>query len=576
MTTIQRFSTTFLRLAPIAAVVGALLLTSCSDPQKVARKQLQEKGYEVAARGMIVAAGAGDIESLRLFQEAGFEIDAVDDKGNTPLIRAAANGHLDAVEAILGMGADPRHANRVGRDALISSSGKGFADVARMLVSRGSDLSARDQEGWSALSLAAYNGHAEVVSLLSSQASPEDLDDALLVASFSGDAGVISALLGQGANINARSPESKTPLMIASEGGKIDAVRVLLQNMANPYSEDSSGRTAANLADQAGFAEVKTLILSPDQWGATEESQEVLKEMALAQQALSAEGAIEETLAPAEVANPDTSGSDRVEKAPDAPVAGTEVAEASAATAAAEVTGPARATQAAGKEAEGRNDEVVVAEAVSPETAAAPQAKRSPVPDRVKLREEAKKKPIVALNGSTIRSKTPREAPVKSMVLASFHEEPLPIAVAKVDGNRAEIRRLDRDTEQPVEVEPGQVIPGTAFEVQEVTRKFVSSKEGKGRMVDVSRVKVHNLESGATHLLVTDVAGQSSDTYAILTAPNSRYRYVVKSGDVFRTSQPGMGEKEFQVLDIRAEGVVVKDLATEEVLTIARDGVISF
>lgn len=94
-------------------------------------------------------------------------------------------------------------------------------------------------------------------------------------------------------------------------------------------------------------------------------------------------------------------------------------------------------------------------------------------------------------------------------------------------------------------------------------------------MVDVSRVKVENTQKGSTHFLVKDVSGQTADTYAILTAPNSQYRYVVKAGDVFRTTQPDTGTKDFQVLDIRANGVVIKDLATEEVVTVARDGVIA-
>lgn len=523
-------------------LLGSLLITSCSNPEKAARKQLEEKGYEIAARGMIVAASTGDLDSLRLFQQAGFDIDAVDGTGNTPLIKAASSGQRDMVEQILGMGADPRHVNKVGRDALLTAAGKGYADVARMLVSRGSDATIKDIEGWTALSLASYNGHSEVVSLLSAAAAPDALDDALLVASFSGDTAVISTLLGQGANINARSPESKTPLMIAAEGGKEKAVRVLLQNMANPYSEDSSGATAANLAERAGFDEVRTLILTPDEWGVTKESQEVMKEMAMAQQALVAEGTIEETLAPAPEA---------VVETPDQSDEGESVAPATVAE---------------------EQQPTSVGEGI----AAASDRNPGGVPNRAQIRKDAKSKPIVAINGSTIRSSTPKQAPVKSMVLASFHEEPLPIAVADVNGNRAEFRRLDRDVDTPVEVVPGEVIPGTPFEVKEVTRKFVSSKEGKGRMVDVSRVKVQNIESGATHLLVKDVAGQSSDTYAILTAPNSKYRYVVKSGDIFRTSQPGSGEKDFQVLDIRAEGVVVKNLQTEEVLTIARDGVLSF
>lgn len=507
------------------ALMLAFLATSCSDPQKQARRALDEKGYGTSVNDMIMAAAAGDTESIELFQAMGLDIDSKDRVGNTALIKAAGGGHARAVERILGMGADPRHQNSMGRDALITASAKGFEQVSRMLLSRGGDITVKDSEGWSALSIAAFNGHADVVSLLSSQASPTALDDALLVASFNGDEEVISRLLGAGANINARSPASMTPLMIAAEGGKLDAVRTLLQNQANPYSETNDGLTAAMLAEKKGFNDVGLLIMSPGQWGSSPESEEVLREMAEAQKALIAEAAVEETLVETESAPASLPGEENTERM---------------------------------DPAEQANASTTVAMTQSPSS---------------KVREESKSKPIAALNGSTIHSRSVKEAPVQSMILAAYHEEPLPLSVSNIDGNSADIRRLDQEG-APITVEAGTDIPGTPFTVKEVTRKFVSSKEGKGRMVDVSRVKVENTESGATHLLVNDISGHSSDTYAILTAPDSKYRYVVKSGDVFRTSQPTTGVKDYQVLDIRASGVVVKDLATEEVLTIARDGVI--
>ena len=520
----------------IITVGASLFLIGCSDPQKQAQKILEEKGYEAINRDLLVAAGAGDSKSLIHFQDAGLAIDSVDGKGNTALIKAASAGQLETVERILGMGADPRHRNQDGRDALLTASAKGYEDVARMLLSRGADASTKDKESWSALSIAAYNGHTEVVSLLSSRATPDELDDALLVASFSGDPKVISKLLGLGANINARSPEGKTPLMISAGGGKTEAVRTLLQNYANPYAENNDGKTAANLAELAGHEDVKVLILSPNDWGTSPESAEVAEERLAAREALVAGVAVEETLDSTELA----------EAAPDA-------------------TEPSQPRQAGQLHAGTANASVTTPAVASPS-----DRKQTVVK---KVREEAKSKPVAALNGSTIHSTTPKVAPVKSMILASYHEEPLPIAVEKVDGNRAQIRRLDQEKDA-VEVTPGAVIPGTPYEVKEVTRKFVSSKEGKGRIVDVSRVIVENKESGATHLLVQDVYGQPSDTYAILTSANSSYRYVVKRGDVFRTSQPDLGVKDYQVFDIRASGVVVKDLATGEVVTIARDGVV--
>lgn len=556
----------------IAVTLGtSLLFVGCSDPQKQARKSLEKKGYEMTLKDLLVAASAGDVESIDLFNSAGVEIDGADRSGNTALIKAASAGHLQAVEKILGLGADPRQVNSVGRDALISAAARGYEDVARMLLNRGADSTIKDTEGWGALSIAAYNGHAGVVSLLSANATPAELDDALLVSSFSGDPKVINTLLGQGANINARSPESKTPLMIAAGVGKIDAVRVLLQNQANPFAVDLENKTAANLAQVAGFEEVTKLITNPEAWGTSKEGLEVAVEMAKAQEALGGAG-VEETLTKsAPVKTTDAAGTTTTP----------EVATTAATTAAT----PAGESQAAPTLSAATPVNTVAATPANPAAgiASAPlaanntsvPATRPAVQAARQLREESKSKPIVALNGSTIHSRTPEEAPVKTMVLAAYHEESLPIVVDHVDGTSASVRRLDAPGADPVAVEQGSIIPGTDYRVEEVTTRFVSSKEGQGRMVDVSRVKVEDTKNGSTHFLVKDVSGQTADTYAILTAPDSQYRYVVKAGDVFRTTQPDRGTVEYQVLDIRPTGVVIKDLATDEVVTVARDGVVA-
>lgn len=573
------------------AALGAFLslfLFGCSDPQKVARKAVEEKGYELSVKDLLVAAAAGDVGGLEQFHAAGFDMDTADYAGNTALIKAAGAGQSQAVERLLGMGADPRKTNGVGRDALLAASAKGYEDVARLLLGRGADTTLRDSEGWGALSLAAFNGHAGVVSLLASGAPPSELDDALLVASFSGDARVIDTLLGQGANINARSPESKTPLMIASEAGKIEAVRTLLQNQANPFAVDLNNQTAANLALAAGHESVSQLITDRDSWGTSPEGEKLAGEMESARNALTG-GGVEETLLEGKpLQGEPNSGllvktSESGPPAPGSPAAAT----AGPASGGASASSASSATVLATRPASG--DEKAAAQAGIAEAskeegragavpgAAAPLAARNETQARIettrKVREEARAKPIVALNGSTIHSRAPRQAPVKGMVLAAYHEESLPLVVDGVSGSTASVRRLDRNGGS-IAVEKGSVVPGTPYKVNEVTPRFVSSKEGKGRMVDVSRVEVVDTQSGSTHTLVKDASGQTADTYAILTAPDSRYRYVVKAGDVFRTTQPEVGTKDYQVLDIRANAVVIKDLATEEVTTVARDGVI--
>lgn len=578
-----------------AACLGlAMMFSGCSDPQKVARKAVKEKGYELSVKDLLVAAAAGDVAGLEHFQTAGFDMDSVDPAGNTALIKASGAGQGQAVERLLGMGADPRKINGVGRDALISASAKGYEEVARLLLSRGADTTVRDREGWGALSIAAFNGHANVVSLLASAATPSELDDALLVASFSGDAKVIDTLLGQGANINARSPESKTPLMIASESGKLEAVRTLLQNQANPFAVDLNNQTAANLALSAGHENVSQLITTPDEWGKSPQGEKLAGEMENARTALAGSG-VEETLLEGKPLQGEPTRDLLVRKADSATASvgtkasgpGGTVENPPSGDKAARQASPAEtvaATRPSPKAPQGPPSAnpggkpgapALVAEAipVAVPVVASADTKHSRIETSRKVREESKAKPIVALNGSTIHSRAPAEAPVKSMVLAAYHEESLPLVVDGVNGSTASVRRLDQ-TSGSIAVEKGRIIPGTPYKVKEVTPRFVSSKEGKGRMVDVSRVEVEDTKNGSTHTLVRDASGQTADTYAILTAPNSQYRYVVKAGDVFRTTQPEIGARDYQVLDIRANAVVIKDLSTDEVTTVARDGVI--
>jgi len=578
----------------LVLLLGALLaVTSCGDPKKQASRDLKQRGYELSAKDFILAAGSGDLDSLELFARSGLEVDVTDEAGNTALIRAASSGHREVVERLLGMGADPRHLNREGRDALIVASAKGFEEIARLLLSRGSDFNLRDAEGWSALTIAAYNGHEDVVSLLSTSVLSTALDEALLVASFSGDTRVIGALLSQGADINSRSPEGKTPLMIASEAGKLSAVRVLLQSHANPYAEVEEGINAGVLAARAGHEEIQQLISDPDSWGSSAETERIVSEKSAAQEALFASEPVEEILGaalPDEVQDltggPSPRDAGTADRGGDAVAPGAAGAGAVATLADGADGAPAPGAwgsvpdlAASGEPAAGPaagDTGTRAAQATAPVAASMPRTAAAGAPSpqlRAQVREEAASKPVVAMNGSTIRSTSPEVAPVRTMVLASFHQEPIPLRVTHVESGRAEVRRLDQPLAPLVEVAPGEIIPGTNYEVLGLERRFVSSKEGKGRMVDVSRVKVHDRDTGATHLLMKDVSGQSADTYAILTAPNSQYRYVVKAGDVFRSAQPGAGERDYQVLDIRPSGVVVKDLATAEVLTIARDGV---
>jgi ankyrin repeat protein len=94
-------------------------------------------------------------------------VDLVDDRGDTALALAAANGRAGVVQALLAAGADTGVANAAGRTALIAASGRaGCGDSVSALLEARADVEARDSRGRTALLHACEVGDVEVARLL--------------------------------------------------------------------------------------------------------------------------------------------------------------------------------------------------------------------------------------------------------------------------------------------------------------------------------------------------------------------------------------------------------------------------
>jgi hypothetical protein len=83
---------------------------------------------------------------------------------------------------------------------------------------------------------------------------------ALQSAAASGDTLRTTALLNQGAALDARDEHGRTPLMLAVMQGKLDVVRLLLNRGADPNIADSAGRTPLQQAKQENLREVAALL----------------------------------------------------------------------------------------------------------------------------------------------------------------------------------------------------------------------------------------------------------------------------------------------------------------------------
>ena len=83
---------------------------------------------------------------------------------------------------------------------------------------------------------------------------------ALLSAAASGDTAQTTALLNQGAALEARDEAGRTPLMLAVMQRKPEVVRLLLDRGADPNVADSAGRTPLQQAKQDNLREIAALL----------------------------------------------------------------------------------------------------------------------------------------------------------------------------------------------------------------------------------------------------------------------------------------------------------------------------
>jgi len=122
-----------------------------------ARTELEKKGYTYTEASFTECAKKGDIDAVKLFLAEGIDINAVNERGQTALIRAAEYQRTEVVTLLLEKGADVK---------FIEAAGAGNCVIMKQLVEKGADINAKDYENTTPLHFACMWGHVEAVSLL--------------------------------------------------------------------------------------------------------------------------------------------------------------------------------------------------------------------------------------------------------------------------------------------------------------------------------------------------------------------------------------------------------------------------
>ena len=188
-----------------------------------------------------------------LFVAACFSTARADD--HVDFFRAVAVDNALTVRELLERGFDPNTRSEKGQTALYLAMREGSPRVAAALIAhRHTRIDAANEAGETAVMMAALRGNLEwTAKLLDLGAALERPGWAPLHYAATGpEPMVVTLLLDRGAQVDARSPNGSTPLMMAARYGAEGSVDLLLARGADPRRRNDIGLAPVDFAKQSG------------------------------------------------------------------------------------------------------------------------------------------------------------------------------------------------------------------------------------------------------------------------------------------------------------------------------------
>lgn len=205
-------------------------LDNADDLEAIRESIIQ--GADALDDALFQAAEIGDVQSVKELIAIGANIHSKDRLvGDTPLIFAANNGHLEVVRLLLTKGAKDLYG------AIFNAASSGHIDIVKLLIEQGADLPALNE----ALSGAARSDQLEIVNLLI--ASGAEIGYALPGFALRGRSALAQKLLENGADMNITGCDGTTALFRFVKCRELELTTELLNRGCSIDSE-----TLCNLA----------------------------------------------------------------------------------------------------------------------------------------------------------------------------------------------------------------------------------------------------------------------------------------------------------------------------------------
>ncbi|KAI6660867.1 hypothetical protein LOD99_13591 [Oopsacas minuta] len=198
------------------------------------------------------------------------DVNQRDKSGYMGLHWAAFHGHYACVVALL-KAKDRIDINAIdngGGTPLMKASFKGQTPIVKLLLDNGANENMKDNKGMLAVHFASEKGHDECIVLLTAdrkninESSNPLMITPLYKAVLNNEEAACRTLIDIGADVNCIDSNQKTPLMISCSKGHVQIARLLLDKNAHLNARDSRRMTALHYACQWGHPDCVELLVN--------------------------------------------------------------------------------------------------------------------------------------------------------------------------------------------------------------------------------------------------------------------------------------------------------------------------
>ena len=211
------------------------------------------------------AAEGGDTDIIDLIHTHLLNIELKTGKGHTPLMVAAGSGKLQAVNWFLEKGATVPCEDNRGWNTLHIATSSGDTDIIDLIHTHLPNVDSKTNEGYTPLMVVAFNGKLPVVKWFLEKGATVTLKDKagwnmLHFAAKGGDTDILDLIHTHLPNVDSKTNEGYTPLMVVAFNGKLPVVKWFLEKGATVTLKDKAGWNMLHFAAQGGDTDILDLI----------------------------------------------------------------------------------------------------------------------------------------------------------------------------------------------------------------------------------------------------------------------------------------------------------------------------